>query len=111
MVAYLLFCAILSKIDERIYQMLHIGAHLASSKGFTGIASDALKIGADTFQFFTRNPQGFKAKDIDESDVQNFLKISQEHHFEAIQKPLLLSLTFVILIFPSHQRYHLLQVF
>ena len=62
--------------------MLHIGAHLSSSKGFSGIASDALKIGADTFQFFTRNPQGFKAKDIDESDVQNFLKISKEHCFE-----------------------------
>lgn len=62
--------------------MLHIGAHLSSSKGFTGIAKDALQIKADTFQFFTRNPQGFKAKDIDESDVQNFLKISEEHHFQ-----------------------------
>ncbi|MBR2299602.1 MAG: deoxyribonuclease IV [Alphaproteobacteria bacterium] len=62
--------------------MLHIGAHLSSSKGFTGIASDALKIKADTFQFFTRNPQGFKAKDIDPSDVQSFLKISREHHFQ-----------------------------
>lgn len=62
--------------------MLTIGSHLSSSKGFCGIASDALKIGANTFQFFTRNPQGGKAKDIDPRDVQNFLKIAGEHGFQ-----------------------------
>ncbi len=62
--------------------MLHIGAHLSSSKGFTGIASDALKIGADTFQFFTRNPQGGRAKDIDVNDVQKFLEISKQNNFQ-----------------------------
>ena len=62
--------------------MLYIGSHLSSSKGFVSIAKDALDIGANTFQFFTRNPQGFKAKDIDPSDVQKFLKITQENHFQ-----------------------------
>ena len=62
--------------------MLTIGSHLSSSKGFVGIAKDALKIGANTFQFFTRNPQGGKAKDIDLEDVQAFLKLAQENNFQ-----------------------------
>ena len=44
--------------------MLSIGCHLSSSKGFCGMAKDAISINADTFQFFTRNPRGSKAKDI-----------------------------------------------
>jgi len=62
--------------------MIYIGSHLSSSKGFVSIAKDALDIGANTFQFFTRNPQGGKAKNIDPSDVQKFLKITQENHFQ-----------------------------
>ena len=62
--------------------MLIIGSHLSSSKGFTGIANDALKIGANTFQFFTRNPQGGRAKDIDVNDVKKFLEISKENNFQ-----------------------------
>ncbi|MBP5615576.1 MAG: deoxyribonuclease IV [Alphaproteobacteria bacterium] len=62
--------------------MLIIGSHLSSSKGFTGIANDALYIGANTFQFFTRNPQGGAAKDINVNDVQKFLQIAQHHHFQ-----------------------------
>lgn len=42
--------------------MLHIGCHLSSSGGFYKMGETALKIGADTFQFFTRNPRGSKAK-------------------------------------------------
>ena len=42
--------------------MLHIGCHLSSSKGFLAMGKTALSIGADTFQFFTRNPRGGKAK-------------------------------------------------
>lgn len=61
--------------------MLHIGCHLSSSKGFKAMAETALKINADTFQFFTRNPQGSKAKDIDLTDVEKFLKIVSENHF------------------------------
>lgn len=62
--------------------MLIIGSHLSASKGFTGIANDALDIGANTFQFFTRNPQGGAAKDIDVNDIQKFLQIAQHHHFQ-----------------------------
>jgi len=42
---------------------------------------EALAIGADTFQFFTRNPRGGKAKPIDEEDIEKFLKLAEENHF------------------------------
>lgn len=58
---------------------MRIGAHLSASKGYTHMLKEALSIGADTFQFFTRNPRGGKAKDIDEADVQTFLKESSEN--------------------------------
>ena len=45
--------------------MLHIGCHLSSSKGFLAMGRQALELGADTFQFFTRNPRGSKAKELD----------------------------------------------
>lgn len=61
--------------------MLHIGCHLSISKGFEHIGREALTIKADTFQFFTRNPQGGKAKDISESDVAKFRKLAKEHNF------------------------------
>ena len=62
--------------------MLAVGSHLSVSKGFAGIAKDAMQIGANTFQFFTRNPQGGQAKDIDPEDVQKFLKKAEENHFQ-----------------------------
>ncbi|MBO4284613.1 MAG: deoxyribonuclease IV [Alphaproteobacteria bacterium] len=62
--------------------MLTIGSHLSSAKGFESMGIDALKIGANTFQFFTRNPQGGRAKDIDISDVQKFLELSKTHGFQ-----------------------------
>ena len=52
-----------------------IGCHLSVSKGFLPMGKDALKIGANTMQFFTRNPRGGKAKDIDENDVNTFLEL------------------------------------
>lgn len=61
--------------------MLNIGCHLSSSKGFTAMAQNVLKINADTFQFFTRNPQGGKAKDIDVKDVAEFNNIAKQHNF------------------------------
>jgi probable endonuclease 4 len=45
------------------------------------MGKEALKIGADTFQFFTRNPRGGRAKDIDENDVKRFLELAAEHNF------------------------------
>ena len=57
--------------------MLIIGSHLSISKGFSGILKEALTIGANTFQFFTRNPQGGQAKEINPKDVETFLENAQ----------------------------------
>lgn len=59
--------------------MLNIGCHLSSSKGFMAMGRTALEIGASTFQFFTRNPRGGKAKDLDPLDVTAFLELAREH--------------------------------
>ena len=64
--------------------MLTIGCHLSSSKGFKKMGEDAISIGANTFQFFTRNPRGSRAKDIDEEDVKEFLDIIAENNFGKI---------------------------
>ncbi len=61
--------------------MLNIGCHLSTAKGFTHMGKEALSIDANTFQFFTRNPRGSKAKKIDENDVKGLLKIADESHF------------------------------
>ena len=58
--------------------MLTIGCHLSSSKGYLAMGKEAVSIGANTFQFFTRNPRGSKAKAIDEADVAAFLSYSKE---------------------------------
>ncbi len=64
--------------------MLHIGCHLSISKGFAHIGKEALSIKADTFQFFTRNPQGGKAKDIDLADAAKFCALAAENHFTPV---------------------------
>lgn len=64
--------------------MLNIGCHLSTTKGFENMGKEALKIGANTFQFFTRNPRGGKAKDIDINDMEEFLKIARENNFTTI---------------------------
>lgn len=61
--------------------MFTIGCHLSSSNGFLAMGETALQIGANTFQFFTRNPRGSKAKAIDEKDVAAFLTLAQENGF------------------------------
>ena len=55
--------------------MLNIGCHLSASDGYVAMAKQAIEIGANTFQFFTRNPRGGKAKDVIPSDVNKFLQI------------------------------------
>ena len=62
--------------------MLTIGSHLSVSKGFAALANDALQIKANTFQFFTRNPQGGQAKDIDTDDVKKFYGVANENGFQ-----------------------------
>lgn len=64
--------------------MLNIGCHLSSSKGFEAMGKEALKIGASTFQYFTRNPRGSKAKKIDEKDTEALIRIMEENHFAKI---------------------------
>lgn len=64
--------------------MLHIGCHLSSSKGFKAMGETALEIGADTFQFFTRNPRGSQAKDIDPQDAAALRMLMEEHHFAPV---------------------------
>ena len=61
--------------------MLTIGCHLSAAKGFAQMGRDAVSIGANTFQYFTRNPRGSKARAIDEADVAALLKIMEENHF------------------------------
>ena len=61
--------------------MYYIGNHLSVSKGYEAMGKAALKLGGNTFAFFTRNPRGGKAKEIDETDVENFLKIAEENKF------------------------------
>ena len=55
--------------------MITLGAHLSASKGFVNMYETALSIGANTFQFFTRNPRGGKAKNINIADIDEFLKL------------------------------------
>ena len=64
--------------------MLNIGCHLSASDGYSAMAKQAIEIGANTFQFFTRNPRGFKAKEIDETDIAKFLQIVKENNFVKI---------------------------
>ncbi len=59
--------------------MLKIGCHLSSSNGYLAMAKTAFEIGANTFQFFTRNPRGGAAKQLDGEDIAQFLSYSAEH--------------------------------
>lgn len=61
--------------------MIYIGSHISSSKGYAAMGRQALKLGADTFAFFTRNPRGGSAKEIRQEDVDKFLKIAKEGGF------------------------------
>ena len=64
--------------------MLTIGCHLSASKGYEAMGVEAIGINANTFQFFTRNPRGGKAKDIDEKDVERFLAFCKDNSIEKI---------------------------
>lgn len=64
--------------------MLHIGCHLSSSKGFLAMGRGALALGADTFQFFTRNPRGSRAKELDADDAAALRALLAEHRFAPV---------------------------
>lgn len=61
--------------------MFYIGNHLSASKGYEAMGKQAVKLGANTFAFFTRNPRGGKAKEINTEDVEKFLNFAKEHEF------------------------------
>lgn len=64
--------------------MFTIGCHLSSAKGYLHMAKDAVSIDANTFQFFTRNPRGGRAKAIDPKDVAAYAAYAPEHGIERI---------------------------
>lgn len=64
--------------------MLNIGCHLSSSKGYAAMGKTALTIGANTFQFFTRNPRGGKMKELNLGDIQALNQLLQENNFASI---------------------------
>ncbi len=64
--------------------MLTIGCHLSSSKGYFAMGKEAVKIDANTFQFFTRNPRGTKAKAMNPEDVNRYLDFAREHGINQI---------------------------
>ncbi len=64
--------------------MLTIGCHLSSSRGYLAMGKTAVSIGANTFQFFTRNPRGGNARALDESDVEAYLAYAKEQGIETI---------------------------
>lgn len=64
--------------------MLHIGCHLSCSGGYLAMGRQALSIGADTFQFFTRNPRGGSVKPFDAQDAQALNGLMEEHAFAPV---------------------------
>ena len=63
---------------------MKIGCHLSASKGFLAMGKTAVSIGANTFQFFTRNPRGGSAKPIDEKDIANYICYAKENNIDVI---------------------------
>ena len=61
--------------------MLHIGCHLSSTGGYLAMGKEALRIGADTFAFFTRNPRGGNVKPMNVEDAEALRDLLKEHHF------------------------------
>ena len=64
--------------------MLTIGCHLSISKGYLHMGKEALSLGANTFQYFTRNPRGGKARTFDEADMKALETFMAEHNFSKI---------------------------
>ncbi len=64
--------------------MFKIGCHLSSSKGYLNMAKTATEIGANTFQFFTRNPRGGSARPMDKADTDAFIEYAKTNSFAKI---------------------------
>ncbi|MCH5304232.1 MAG: deoxyribonuclease IV [Ruminococcus sp.] len=64
--------------------MLNIGCHLSVSQGFENMGKQAMELGGNTFQFFTRNPRGGKAKEIDKADTDALIIFMKKNNFAKI---------------------------
>ena len=64
--------------------MFKIGCHLSASKGFLAMGKTAVSIGANTFQFFTRNPRGGTAKPLDKTDIDSYLEFAKDNNIDII---------------------------
>ena len=64
---------------QKVNHTLHIGCHLSSAGGFLAMGKAAVKLDADVFAFFTRNPRGGRAKPLDSDDVRAFSSYREEH--------------------------------
>lgn len=63
---------------------LNLGCHLSVSKGYEHMGKEALSIGANTFQFFTRNPRGGSFKMPTDEDINALVKLMKENNFAPI---------------------------
>ena len=64
--------------------MFKIGCHLSSSKGYLAMGKEAISIEANTFQFFTRNPRGGKAKALNKEDITAYINFAEENKIQSI---------------------------
>jgi deoxyribonuclease-4 len=64
--------------------MFVIGCHLSSSKGFLAMGKEAVNIGANTFQFFTRNPRGGSVKPLNLDDITAYNRFAAENELQSI---------------------------
>lgn len=62
-----------------VFTMLKIGCHLSVAAGYTDAAVTAVSLGANTFQYFSRNPRGGSARAVDKADIEKFLSFAAEH--------------------------------
>lgn len=60
---------------------IYVGCHLSISKGYKHMATEALSLGANTFAFFTRNPRGGNARELDIDDMNALMDMVHEHEF------------------------------
>ena len=64
--------------------MFNIGCHLSTTKGYYHMGEEALHIGANTFQFFTRNPRGGKAKQVNYEDMKLLIALAEHNNFATL---------------------------
>ena len=64
--------------------MLNIGYHVSSAGGICAMAKTAQSAGANTFQYFSRNPRGGSVKPVDMGDIEKFLEVADKNNFAPI---------------------------